>query len=689
MLTWGQGALVAALVVCAWTVAAGLLAGFLGRAPETEEMRRRLAQSAGRGLAAAAVLLGVAVAALLRALLTDDFSVEYVADYSSRAQALPFKLSALWAGQSGSLLFWAALLAVCAALFAATTARRLPREIVPWAHAALGAATLFFAATATFVANPFVRLPAEAIPADGQGMNPLLQNVWMVVHPPTLYLGYVACAVPWAIALGALAAGRLDGAWAAAARRWALASFAALSLGIWLGGYWAYIELGWGGFWAWDPVENASLMPWLTLAALVHSIAAERKRGALRATNMILAAATFLLAVYGTFLTRSGIIQSVHAFSKSSIGNWFLGFIAAALLATAALLAARRRGLKAARIESVVSREAAFALGDVVFAGLAAIVFALTMYPVFSQLFVGRQITFEPPQFTEATRPWFLLVVALTGLAPLVSWRGDDPRKIVRRALAPLAVAAVAAIVPLLGGAREPWSVLFFAAAGFVAGAAVAEFAGIVRSRAQAEPGDRGRSLGSFLAARRARIGGLVSHFALALMVIGAAASTVYKKDAKFGAVRPGQTLEIDGYRATYERFDVVDGPTYDGARIVLSVVRPGGGAPTRLGAEMRQYGKGRAPEARQPSTEVAILATGAPRSLAGLARIGEDLYVVPLAVDFADGQAAVELIVHPMINWIWAGGALLLVGTLLATWPPRRAEAPAAAEEPAPGAAR
>lgn len=313
MLELGQGALLVALVAAAWTVLAGLLAA---AAPDGAA---GLTRSAGRGLVASFLLLTLATVALGHALLTNNFAVAYVYDYSSREQPLVYKVSALWAGQGGSLMFWAYLLSACGAVFVALR-RRVAGELLSFSYVVLGANILFFALVAAVAANPFKlipNLPPGMVPQDGQGLNPLLQNFWMMIHPPTLYVGYVACAVPFALGLAALLSGRLDAAWIRAARSWTLFAFAFLTLGIWLGGYWAYIELGWGGFWAWDAVENSSLMPWLVLTAFVHSIIAQERRGVFKVSNLVLIAVTFLLTIYGTFLTRSGIIQSVHAFGKS------------------------------------------------------------------------------------------------------------------------------------------------------------------------------------------------------------------------------------------------------------------------------------------------------------------------------------------------------------------------------------
>lgn len=687
MLVLGHGALLVALVAAAWAFLAGLLGGV--------NRSGALTRSAGRGIVASCALLSLAMIALAHALLTNDFRVEYVAEYSSRNQPLAYKISALWAGQAGSLLCWAFLLAVFGAVFVALR-RRIPADLHGWSYTVLGATTLFFTLVTALVANPFKVFPNGMFVMDGNGMNPLLQNFWMIIHPPTLYIGYVGATVPFALAVAALLAGRLDQTWVRAARSWTLFAFAFLTLGIWLGGYWAYIELGWGGFWAWDPVENASLMPWLAMTAFVHSLIAQERRGVLKVWNLVLVAVTFLLTIYGTFLTRSGIIQSVHAFGKSSIGNWFLAFILVAGAVALGALIYRLKGLRPdARMDALLSREASFLFGNLVFVGITIMVFLLTMWPVISEVTSGTQVTFKPEQFTAATRPFFLLAVLLMAVAPLLAWRGSSGRQVGRAMIAP-AVAALAGIALLaLLGAREPWSLGSFGAGIFATVAIVTDIGRLVGARRELTKEPLMTAFFRTLGQQRRRFGGYASHVSVVLMLVGIAASMAYQKVEHFEALTPGQNVSVDGYGLTYQGFDLTDGPTYEGARIRLAVVRPGSGSQVNVLPEMRRYGLGRPMDQRQPSTEVAILSTLLPGSIGDLARIGEDLYVIPHSVDLNTGVASIEVIIHPLVNWLWLGGVLLLFGTLLAYWPerPQPEPSPALAAAPAraalPGAAR
>jgi cytochrome c-type biogenesis protein CcmF len=676
MLALGQGALLVTLVAAAWSVLAALLGGVLDSRP--------LTRSAGRAIVATFVLLLIAMGSLQHAILTNNFAVEYVFDYSSRSQPLPYKVSALWAGQGGSLLFWALLLGLFGTVLVATR-RRVPGALLPWAYATMGATTLFFALVARVASNPLRLIEGGVVPADGQGMNPLLQNFWMMIHPPTLYLGFVGCTVPFALTIGALVSGKLDAAWVRSMRSWALFTFAFLTLGIWLGGYWAYIELGWGGFWAWDAVENASLMPWLVLTAFVHSIIAQERRGVLKVWNVALIIATFLLCIYGTFLTRSGIIQSVHAFGKSSIGNWFIAFLVIAGAVSVGALLKRLPQLRPeAKIESLASRESSFLFGNLVFLGITIMVFMLTMWPVFSELLQGSQVTFKPEQFTAVTRPFFLLAVLLMGIGPLTGWRTVGGAGLLRGARVPAAIGVGSALLVALLGAREPWSLLSFAVSIFAASSVCVDFGRMVRARRDAAGEPLGRALLSTITGRRQRFGAYFSHLSVVLMVIGIAASMGYQQTQVFESMTPGQEVEVDGYRLTYLGYDLTDGPTFEGARVRIAVVRPGSGSTITVLPELRRYGLNRPAEMRQPSTEVAILSTLVPTSVAGLRRIGEDLYVIPHAVDLNGNTASVEVIIHPFVNGLWLGGVLLLIGTLIAYWPERRQAGTETATSPA-----
>ncbi|MBP7146775.1 MAG: heme lyase CcmF/NrfE family subunit [Acidobacteria bacterium] len=659
MLVLGQAALLVAVIAAAWSLFAGLLGGVNRSA--------NLTSSSARGLVACAALTTLSVTALLHGLLTNAFHVRYVAEYSSRQQPLIYKLSALWGGQDGSLLLWAFLLALFGSIVVAL-ARRNPPELMPWVYASLGGVLLFFLCVATFVANPFrVFAPAE-IPPNGIGLNPLLQNPWMMIHPPTLYLGYVGVTVPFAFAVAALVTGRLTGDWIAHVRRWTLFTWTFLSIGIWLGAYWAYLELGWGGFWAWDPVENASFLPWLTLTAFLHAMVVQETRGTFRTWSVSLVLASFVLSVFGTFVTRSGIIASVHAFAKSSIGTWFLVFLVSVTLGCLALLFWRLGRLRStAPMSAIWTREGMILLGNVVLVGVTAMVFILTMWPTFTGMSGGEQQTLEPMVYTRATRPLFLVLLLVMATGPLVGWRGSSARETFRRFALPAAFALALVVGLFLSGAREPWSLAFFAASMLVAAALVQALVQDVRRRRATRGEGLATATARELATHRRRYGAHLVHLSVVVMATGIAASMAYKTEHTFESIPAGQVVEVDGYRLTYRGFDVVNRPEFDGVIARFDVVRPGSGRAEPVSPERRAYHG-----TNQPSTEVSILPTLLPRSVGEIGRLGEDLYVIPLHVDTASGTATINVLVHPFVNWLWAGGILLILGAHLAAWPSR-----------------
>src|SRR5580698_2246101 len=413
MILVGELSLWVALLVAAWATVTSFAGGALGRAD--------LVASGERAVYATWAFVVLAAAGLWTALITHDFSLRYVASFTSANLPFIYTLTAFWAGQAGSMLFWCLILSTYSAI-AVVTNRHQNRVLMPYVAGTLAAITLFFLATMCFGQSPFERL--DWIPADGRGMNPQLQNPGMAIHPPNLYLGYVATTIPFAFAVAALIKRRLDAEWLSAVRRWSLVSWFFLTIGITLGMWWAYVELGWGGYWAWDPVENASLLPWLTGPAFLHSIMIQEKRGMLRKWNVVLVVTTFLLAILGTFITRSGVISSVHSFAQSPVGNWFAGMLVTAVLVTGYLVTTRLKDLTAtAELESMLSREAAFLYNNVLLVGIAFSVMWGTLFPILSEAVRGTKITVGPPFFNAVNVPLGLLLLALTGIGPLIAWR--------------------------------------------------------------------------------------------------------------------------------------------------------------------------------------------------------------------------------------------------------------------------
>src|SRR2546423_9386009 len=427
----------------------GAITGFVGGA----QQRSDLQQSARNATFALLGALLAAVISLEIAIFRHDFSLEYVAAYTSRNLPTFYLWSALYAGQKGSLLFWATVLSLFAVLAQALTSRR-HRAYLPYVAAVTCLVATFFISVMLFAANPFQRLAFA--PLDGSGMNPQLQNPGMVFHPPMLYLGYISITIPFAFAIAALLSKRLDADWLVAIRKWTLLSWLFLSIGICLGMWWAYVELGWGGYWAWDPVENASLLPWLTLTAFLHSVMVQEKRGMLKKWNLGLIIGAWLLSIFGTFLTRSGVIGSVHSFTQSPVGYFFLVFLVFAAVASFTIYATRLPLLTAeTRLESMVSREASFLFNNLLFIGIAFSVLWGTLFPILSELVQGTKVTVGPPFFNQVNIPLGLALLALTGIGPLIAWRRASVPNLHRQVAVPGTVVAFTLLVLLVGGMRD------------------------------------------------------------------------------------------------------------------------------------------------------------------------------------------------------------------------------------------
>ncbi|HZF71916.1 MAG TPA: cytochrome c biogenesis protein CcsA, partial [Gemmatimonadaceae bacterium] len=418
-----------ALVVGLWGAITGFVGGAQGRAD--------LQQSARHATFALFGALLIAVISLEVAIFRHDFSVQYVASRTSRNLPTFYLWSALYSGQEGSLLFWAAVLSLFAALTQLLTGGRY-RVYLPYVAAVTSLVASFFVSVMLFAANPFQRLAFT--PMDGQGMNPQLQNPGMVFHPPMLYLGYISITIPFAFAIAALLTKKLDTEWMVAVRKWTIVSWLFLSIGLLIGMWWAYVELGWSGYWAWDPVENASLLPWLTQTAFLHSIMIQEKRGMLRKWNVVLVVVTFLLSIFGTFITRSGVIESVHSFAQSPVGSWFAAFFFVSTGATIYLVATRLKNLEAkAELESMVSREAAFLYNNLALVGIAFAVLWGTLFPILSEWVRQEKITVGPPFFNAVNIPLGLLLLALTGIGPLIAWRKASTANLKRQFAIPAA----------------------------------------------------------------------------------------------------------------------------------------------------------------------------------------------------------------------------------------------------------
>src|SRR5216684_2358306 len=440
----GNLALAIALILAVYSIVANIY-GARSNAPD-------FVVSARHAIWAMCAMVTIAVVTLWAGLMRSDFSLEYVAAYSSTTLPTVYKFTSLWGGQQGSLLFWTWLLSIFTSIAAFQNRRRNP-EIAPYALAVLAGVAIFFLFMLNFVTRPFDLL--ATIPAEGSDLNPLLQNYWMAIHPPSLYTGYVSATVPFAFGAAALMTGKLDDAWIRSTRRWAIFSWFFLTLGNMFGARWAYEVLGWGGYWAWDPVENAAFMPWLVMTAYLHSVMIQERKDMLKVWNVVLVLLTFALTIFGTFLTRSGVISSVHSFTQSGLGPFFIGFLVFVLLVAGGLLAYRLPELRTrATMESFLSREAAFLFNNLVLVGIAFAVFWGTVFPVLSEWVRGVKITVGPPFFNRVNAPLGLVLLFLAGVGPAIAWRRASPRNLRRAFAGPVAAGLVAAAA--LAVARVP-----------------------------------------------------------------------------------------------------------------------------------------------------------------------------------------------------------------------------------------
>ncbi len=542
---------------------AAILAAALALAGRNGDRRR--VDLSRRTVYAFCLLLTACVAIIEVAFAGDDFSFNIVAEHSSIETPSFYKLAAMWSSQEGSLLLWAWVLSIAASAALYATRGRL-REIVPWATAVMMGVATFFTGLMLFApgVDPFATL--GSVPSDGIGLNPLLQHPSMMIHPPMLYSGYVAFTIPFAFAIGALATRRLDAEWIRATRRFALIAWAFLGFGLLLGARWSYTELGWGGYWAWDPVENAALMPWLLGTAFLHSIMVQEKRGMLKVWNACLIVGTFSMALLGTFLVRSGVLQSIHAFGDSTVGPYILGLIAVVLIGSAALIVSRLDDLRSAkRIDSLISREAIFLVNNLLLVSLCAVIFWGTFFPLISELFTGQKASLAAPWFDRYTTPLAILLVLFTGVGPLLAWRRVSWASAKRVFLAPLAVSAAATVVLALftDAAQKPWALALFAFAAFALTGIGQEFWNGAAARRRLSGGSMAGALIALVARNRRRYGGYVVHVGVGVLLIGIAASSSFQTNRDV-SLRPGQSTVVDGREITYVR------PTVDVTREYL-----------------------------------------------------------------------------------------------------------------------
>ncbi|HET7427133.1 MAG TPA: heme lyase CcmF/NrfE family subunit [Gemmatimonadales bacterium] len=647
----GHFALWAAFLIGLW----GAVIAFAGRWRDRPEQ----ALTVVRSVYAVLGCLVVASIALWKGLISHDFNIEYVAAYTSRNLPPYYIVSAFWAGQKGSLLFWAVVLSIFASLAQLLTPRRYS-DLMPYVAGVTSTVVAFFVSVMLFGSNPFERLPFT--PADGRGLNPQLQNVGMVIHPPMLYLGYISITIPFAFAIAALLSRRLDTGWIHAIRKWTLVSWLFLSIGITLGMWWAYVELGWGGYWAWDPVENASFLPWLTMTAFLHSVMIQEKRGMLKRWNLGLIVATFLLSIFGTFITRSGVIASVHSFTQSNVGYFFLGFLVVAAVLSFTLLYTRWPALQAdVQLESMLSREAAFLFNNLLLVGIAFSVLWGTLFPILSEAVRGTKITVGPPFFNRVNIPLGLLLLALTGIGPLIAWRKASAANLRRQFVGPLSAGAVVLVGLLASGVRDLYAVMALALAGFVAGTITQEFYRGVRARRRMHGESTPLAFFRLIGRNRRRYGGYIVHAGILIYFV-AFAGMAFKVERE-ATLKPGDSVELRSPFGHTYRFTHVGISQYEALNRVVSAatvqVSIDGKPAGLLTSEKRQHVDSFKRPTFEPSTEVGIRSG-----------LREDLYLVFAGAVGGTEEAVYRFNVNPLVWWVWFGGFVLAFGGIVTMWP-------------------
>jgi len=652
---FGSFALVLAFI-CAVYAFGGGIAAIVTRHP-------LLIKSTRQAGIAACGLIFLATLSLEYLFFSDNFSVAYVVSHSNRDLSTFYKIAALWAGQEGSLLFWSFLLAVYV-ISVLLTYRNKNGELMPYVGVVMAGVQIFFLTLNNFVENPFKALGVAGANgamdlvarADGNGLTPLLQYPEMVIHPPNLYSGYTGFTIPFAFALGALLARYPGEKWIHLTRKWTMIAWMFQSMGILLGAHWAYAVLGWGGYWGWDPVENASLLPWLTGTAFLHSVMMQEKRGMMKVWNVWLVFITFLLCILGTFLTRSGVVSSVHAFANSSIGGWFVGFIVIILLVCFGAYFKNRDYLKSEnQLDSIVSRESSFLFNNLVLLVSCVAVLSGTLFPVFSEWFTGNRISVGAPFFNKVNIPIGLLLLFLTGVGPLLAWRKTSTESLKRNFGWPLGIGLVAGLIALVFGFRQFYSWICLILCVFVASTVLLEFyrgARVIRARSGAS---FAASAVDLTMRNTRRYGGYIVHMGMVFVFIGLAGAA-FNRDVQKD-MRQGDTLQIGPYTLLMQGFDTIPQKNYTAQRLLVEVLQDG--KPTMmLYPEKRRFAT-----TVENGTMVAIHST-----------LKEDLYVVYAGTSPDTQMPVLHAYLNPLVKWIWFGGVVVVFGTLVALLPNRRA---------------
>ncbi|MBI1884232.1 MAG: heme lyase CcmF/NrfE family subunit [Chlamydiae bacterium] len=619
----------------------------------------RLIESSRHAVFMVWIFTTLAVICLLTQLLNDHFHLHYVAKYSNRDLPFFYKIAALWGGQEGSLLFWSWILTSYSALVVFQNKRR-HLSLIPYVILILMGTALFFLLLNLKVANPFTELAVDHgngllypyEPPDGKGLNPLLQYFAMLIHPPILYLGYIGTVVPFSFAVAALIAQHKSTEWIRTTRKWALISWALLGAGILLGAKWAYVELGWGGYWAWDPVENASLMPWLTATAFLHSVMIQEKKGMLKIWNMALVMITFIISIFGTFLTRSGVVSSVHSFAQSNIGPYFLSFIGLVSFLSLFLLLQRISFLKSENsLESIVSREAGFLLNNWILLAACFAVLWGTIFPVLSEWIQGEKITVGAPFFNKVNIPIGIILLFLTGVGPLLAWRKTSWSSIQKNFPIPILGGLISGISLWVLGVRHLYAWISLTLSAFVITSIFLEFFQGTRARMRSTKENPLTALVSLTRKNARRYGGYIVHLGIVMIFIGISGNAFNQETKK--ALSQGDSLSLKNYQWVCKEITSADNPNYSSGEVKLELFRNGRFIKD-LSPERRFY-----KASEQPTSEVSIFSN-----------LLEDLYVVFADLTNDEKKAVIQVYINPLVQWVWIGGLVIVLGTLLLLLP-------------------
>ncbi|MCM3587955.1 heme lyase CcmF/NrfE family subunit [Mesobacillus maritimus] len=626
------------IVIAAYTIIANVIG--------IRKQNNKWIESARGGVLSLLFVSLIASFLLLYLLGTSQFQFEYVAAYTSHNLPMVYKLTAFWAGNAGSLLLWTVLLSVYTAMLVFSKEKQ--NSMMPYVSSILSLNILFFFVVMILGGNPFAM--TETIPADGKGLNPMLQHPGMILHPVTLYLGYVGLAVPFAFAIGALILRRMDAEWIKLTRRWTITAWLFLTLGNMIGGWWAYLELGWGGYWAWDPVENASFLPWLTVSAFLHSVMIQERKGMLKTWNISLVILSYLLTLFGTFLVRSGVLTSVHAFGSGPLGTYFLIFMAFMMLFSIYIVISRYQLIKkeSIPIESYFSKESSFLLNNLILVAGAFAVFWGTMYPLISESLKGTKINVGAPYFNSVMAPILLLLLLLMAVCPLIAWQKATVDRFLKNAIWPFAVGVLAAIILVVVGVKGTFAIIGLASTVFMFATHVQEFLQGTRARMKATKENIAKAIYKLTRKNQRRYGGYIVHIGIALIAIGVISSHAYPEDI-LKTVERGENIAIGDYVLT---FNGLTEQTENGNGIVTADLKVdyNGKNVGSINPEKIFYETW--PE---PSTEVAIKTNWK-----------EDLYVVLSSWENSE-KITLQVKVNPFVSWIWIGGGIMVFGTAIA----------------------